>query len=51
MLNQRISQGRIQSGTSGLGLQLASDLAGRIGARLYFRSEEGVSLTAVLSWN
>jgi signal transduction histidine kinase len=49
-LNQRISQGRIDSGTSGLGLQLASDLAGRIGARLYFRGEEGVSLTAVLSW-
>jgi signal transduction histidine kinase len=36
-LNQRISQGRVDSGTSGLGLQLASDLAGRIGARLYFR--------------
>lgn len=50
VLNQRIAQGRIDSGASGLGLQLASDLAGRIGARLYFRGEEGVSLTAVLSW-
>lgn len=50
-LNRRISQGRIESGTSGLGLQLASDLAGRIGAKLYFRGEDGVSLTAVLSWD
>jgi DNA-binding LytR/AlgR family response regulator len=51
VLNQRIADGRIESGTSGLGLQLASDLAGRIGARLYFRGEAGVSLTAVLSWS
>ncbi|HTR30091.1 MAG TPA: LytTR family transcriptional regulator DNA-binding domain-containing protein [Puia sp.] len=50
VLNQRLSQGRVDSGTSGLGLQLASDLAGRIGAKLYFRGEAGVSLTAVLSW-
>jgi DNA-binding LytR/AlgR family response regulator/signal transduction histidine kinase len=50
-LNERISQGRIASGTSGLGLQLASDLAGRIGAKLYFRGEDGLSLTAVLSWD
>jgi DNA-binding LytR/AlgR family response regulator/signal transduction histidine kinase len=50
-LNQRIAQGRIGSGTSGLGLQLASDLAERIGAKLFFRGEAGVSLTAVLSWS
>ncbi len=50
VLNQRIAQGRIESGMSGLGLQLASDLAERIGAKLFFRGEAGVSLTAVLSW-
>jgi signal transduction histidine kinase len=50
VLNKRIAQGWIEGGVSGLGLQLASDLAGRIGARLYFRGEAGVSLTAVLSW-
>lgn len=49
VLNQRIMQGRVESGTSGLGLQLASDLAERIGAKLYFRGEPGKSLTAVLS--
>ena len=51
MLNQRIAQGRIESGMSGLGLQLASDLAGRIGAKLFFRGEAGISLTAVLRWD
>jgi signal transduction histidine kinase len=49
-LNKRISEGRIDSGGSGLGLQLASDLARRLGARLFFRGEKGVSLTAVLKW-
>jgi DNA-binding LytR/AlgR family response regulator/signal transduction histidine kinase len=51
VLNERIKQGRIDSGSSGLGLQLASDLAERIGARLFFRGEKGVSLTSVLSWD
>jgi hypothetical protein len=50
-LNKRIREGRIDSGGSGLGLQLASDLAERIGAKLFFRGEKGVSLTAVLSWD
>ncbi len=51
VLNQRIAQGRVESGTSGLGLQLASDLAERVGAKLFFRGKQGVSLTAVLSWS
>ncbi len=51
VLDQRIAQGRIESGMSGLGLQLASDLAERIGAKLFFRGEAGVSLTAVLRWD
>lgn len=50
-LNKRIKDGRIDSGGSGLGLQLASDLAERIGVKLFFRGEKGVSLTAVLSWD
>jgi DNA-binding LytR/AlgR family response regulator/signal transduction histidine kinase len=50
-LNKRIKDGKIHSGGSGLGLQLASDLAQRIGAKLYFRGVKGVSLTAVVSWN
>ena len=33
LLNERIAQGRIESGTSGLGLQLASDLAERRSSR------------------
>ncbi|HEV2482839.1 MAG TPA: LytTR family transcriptional regulator DNA-binding domain-containing protein [Puia sp.] len=49
ILNQRIGDRRIDSGASGLGLQLAADLAGRIGARFFFRGENGV-LTAVLVW-
>lgn len=50
-LNRRIKDGKIHSGGSGLGLQLASDLAQRVGAKLYFRGVKGVSLTAVVSWN
>jgi signal transduction histidine kinase len=50
LLNKRIREGRVDSGSSGLGLQLASDLAERIGVRLFFRGTKGVSLTAVLSW-
>jgi signal transduction histidine kinase len=50
VLNQRIGQGRIDSGRSGLGLQLAADLASRIGARFFFRGREG-ALTAVLIWD
>jgi DNA-binding LytR/AlgR family response regulator/signal transduction histidine kinase len=49
-MNKRLSHSWIDSGASGLGLQIASDLAGRIHARLFFRGEDGVSLTAVLRW-
>ncbi|HEY4110848.1 LytTR family transcriptional regulator DNA-binding domain-containing protein [Puia sp.] len=50
-LNARLGNGQIDSRNSGLGLQIASDLAARINARLFFRGEAGRSLTAVLSWN
>jgi len=49
ILNQRIGEHRIDSGISGLGLQLAADLARHIGARFFFRGENGM-LTAVLVW-
>lgn len=44
-----IGEHRIESGVSGFGLQLAADVAGRIGARFFFRGEEGI-LTAVVVW-
>jgi len=49
-MNQRLTNTWIDSGASGLGLQIAGDLAGRIYARLFFRGEDRVSLTAVLRW-
>jgi DNA-binding LytR/AlgR family response regulator/signal transduction histidine kinase len=50
VMNKRLGHSWIDSGASGLGLQIASDLAGRIHARLFFRGEDCVSLTAVLRW-
>ncbi len=49
-MNKRLTHTWIDSGTSGLGLQIANDLAGRIHARIFFRGEDGVALTAVLEW-
>jgi signal transduction histidine kinase len=49
-LNRRIGERRIDSGTSGFGLQLAADLADRIRARFFFRGDNG-ALTAVLVWD
>jgi len=48
-LNARIGNGEISSGSSGLGLQIAADLAERLRARLYFREGAGL-LTAVVHW-
>ncbi len=50
-LNRRLSRNWIESGASGLGLQIANDLAGRIQAQLFFRNEEEGTLTAVLRWD
>ena len=47
-MNSRLNHSRVDSSASGLGLQIANDLAGRIHARLFFRGEDGRSLTAVL---
>ncbi|HVU94052.1 MAG TPA: LytTR family transcriptional regulator DNA-binding domain-containing protein [Puia sp.] len=49
-LNARIGSGQISSGNSGLGLQIAADLAAKLGTRFYFREGEGM-LTAVLRWS
>jgi signal transduction histidine kinase len=49
-MNERLHHRQVDSGGSGLGLQIAADLAARIDARLFFRQHPGKSLTAVLSW-
>jgi DNA-binding LytR/AlgR family response regulator/signal transduction histidine kinase len=50
-MNKRLTHNWIDSGASGLGLQIANDLAARIHARIYFRGEDGVALTSVITWN
>jgi len=49
-LNDRLRDTHVDSKGSGLGLQIAADLAARIYTRLFFREEAGSTLTAVLSW-
>jgi signal transduction histidine kinase len=49
-MNEQLHHRHVDSTGSGLGLQIAADLATRVGARLFFRGENGVSLTAVLRW-
>jgi signal transduction histidine kinase len=49
-LNRRLDNTKVDSKGSGLGLQIAADLATRLGTRLFFREETGKDLTAVLSW-
>lgn len=48
-LNLRIQNKRVDSKGSGLGLQIAADLAAAIRARISFRQDK-TRLTAVLSW-
>jgi signal transduction histidine kinase len=49
-LNRRLDNTQVDSSGSGLGLQIAADLATRIRTRLFFREDPGSELTAVLSW-
>ena len=49
-LNARLHEGRIDSGSSGLGLQIVRDLAEAIGAKVFFR-QDGEELAAILSWS
>jgi len=50
-LNRRLDNTKVDSSASGLGLQIAADLATRIHTRLFFREDPGSDLTAVLSWD
>ena len=50
ILNISLDERRVDSKTSGLGLQIAADLAVRINARLFFRQDETDHLQAILSW-
>ncbi len=49
-LNEKLSAMEVDSGASGLGLQIAADLAARINSKLYFRERIPGTLEAVLSW-
>jgi hypothetical protein len=50
LLNAKLENKQVDSKGSGLGLQIAADLAVSIGARLFFRQEEGGAVTAVLAF-
>jgi signal transduction histidine kinase len=50
LLNSRLSHTQVDSKGSGLGLQIAADLADRIHTRLFFRQESAAFLTAVIIW-
>ena len=49
-LNRRLTDSRVDSNISGLGLQIAADLAGKINMHLHFRQEGSNRLQAILSW-
>ena len=49
-LNRRLTDSRVDSNTSGLGLQIAADLAGKINVHLHFQQEVSNRLQAILSW-
>ncbi len=50
LLNAKLQNKQVDSKGSGLGLQIAADLAVSIGAKLFFRQEEGGDVTAVLAF-
>jgi signal transduction histidine kinase len=50
ILNTGLADRRVDSKTSGLGLQIAADLAARINTRLFFRRDGTNHLQAILSW-
>jgi len=49
-LNRRLTDSRVDSNISGLGLQIAADLAGKINVHLHFQQEVSNRLQATLSW-
>jgi signal transduction histidine kinase len=50
MLNGKLNNKQVDSSTSGLGLQIAADLASRINTQLSFKQQDEHTLEAVLSW-
>lgn len=49
-LNDLLKKGTVSSNNFGLGLQIAKDLAERIGIRFYFKEIQAGYVTAVLEW-
>ena len=49
-LNTLLQNKQVSSKTSGFGLQIASDLAASIKAKIFFERNDNTHLTAVLSW-
>ncbi|MEO6962262.1 MAG: HAMP domain-containing sensor histidine kinase [Puia sp.] len=49
-LNRFLKDTRVNSKSSGLGLQIARDLTAAIQAKIYYRQQDNGHLTAVISW-
>ncbi len=49
-LNERLAGKEVGSGRSGLGLQIAADLARAIGVTIYYTDETGDRISASLAW-
>jgi signal transduction histidine kinase len=49
-LNKKLNNMQVDSSASGIGLQIAADLASRINTQLAFRQQDEHTLAAVLSW-
>ena len=49
-LNALLGSSQVDSKTSGLGLQIARDLANAIQAKVFFTPQDNNHLTVVLSW-
>ena len=50
-LNQLLQNDEVNSKSSGMGLQIAKDLATAIQAKIFFRQPDDQHLTAVISWD
>ncbi len=50
-LNARLANKQVNSKSSGMGLQIANDLAASIGVKIYFEQPDDTQLAAVISWD